>query len=226
MIHRISLFALPISGIPLLSYSLVVILLLHTSCGMKKSSNSEFEGKLVYKITSPLDNPSKQDSTNYQVVYAMDSMLRIDSHSPIGGQTYIKHIPKNKAYILMDLPTRKVAIQTKPDTASTDSKYSFENKWGHDKIAGRKAQRAKVTDHDQDTTFVVNYLAEVPAKYSNALKGIPGLPVKYSIFSNGVWIEYRLIEIEEKPIDRDRFGIPSDHEIISLDEFIELLQKN
>lgn len=226
MVHNNSLFTWRIFYTHRSFIGFVLLLLCLVSCGMKKSSNAEFEGKLVYKVTSPLENPSKKDSANYQVVYAMDSMLRIDSKTPIGGQTYIKHIPKNKAYILMDLPSKKVAIQTKTDTAKKGDKYSFENKLGRDQIAGRKAHRVKVTDHDQDTTFVVNYLPEIPAKYSNALKGIPGLPVKYSIYSNGVWIDYKLIEIEEKPIDRDRFGIPSDHEIIGLDEFIELLQQN
>jgi hypothetical protein len=156
----------------------------------------------------------------------MDSMLRIDSYSPIGKQKYIKHIPKNRAYILMDLGVKKVAIQTITDSLGNNGKYTYKKKLGSDVIAGQKTKRVKVTDNDQDTSFVVNYLPEVSPKYSNALSGIPGLPVKYSIYSNGVWISYELIEFEKRSIDRDYFGIPSDHEIISLDEFMEMIQKN
>lgn len=196
------------------------------SCSLPKEHNEDFQGKMIYKISSAISNPSEKDSSNYQVVYVMDSMLRIDSYTPIGKQQYIKHIPKNRAYILMDLGARKVAIQTIPDSLGNNGKYSYSHKMGSDMVAGQKAKRAKVTDNDQDTTFVVNYLPEISPKYSNALDGIPGLPVKYSIYSNGMWITYELIEFEQKSIHRDYFGIPSDHEIITLDEFMEMLKEN
>ncbi len=196
------------------------------SCGLPKEHNEDFQGKMIYKITSSISNPSAQDSSNYQIVYMMDSMLRIDSYTPIGKQLYIKHIPKNRAYILMDLGVKSVAIQTITDSIKNNDKYTYKNKMGTDMIAGQKARRVKVTDNDQDTTFMVNYLPEVSSKYSNALEGIPGLPVKYSIHSNDIWITYELIEFEQKPIPRDYFGIPSDHEIITLDEFMEMLQEN
>tara|TARA_B100000508_G_C11465884_1_gene282589 strand:- start:73524 stop:74159 length:636 start_codon:yes stop_codon:yes gene_type:complete len=203
----------------------VTVLLSIFSCSLPKSHNEDFQGKAIYKISSPINNPHAQDSSNYQVVYMMDSMLRIDSYTPIGKQKYIKHIPRNRAYILMDLGHQKVAIQTIPDSIGNNGKYTYKNKMGSDEIAGRKAKRVKVTDHDQDTTFVVNYFPEVSPKYSNALDGLPGLPVKYSIYSSGIWISYELIEFEERQIDRDYFGIPSDHDIITLDQFMEMLQK-
>lgn len=203
----------------------IIISLLIFSCGLPKPHNEDFQGKLVYKISSPLNNPNSNDSSNYQTVYMMDSMLRIDSRTPMGKQQYIKHIPKNRAYILMNLGAKKVAIQTIPDTLENDSKYIFKPKSGSDEIAGVKTKRVKVTDTEQDTTFIVNYIPEVSSKYSNALEGIPGLPVRYSIFSYGAWITYEMVLFEERKIDRDRFGIPSDHEIITLDEFMDMMQE-
>lgn len=203
----------------------IIISLLIFSCGLPKPHNEDFQGKLVYKISSPLNNPNSNDSSNYQTVYMMDSMLRIDSRTPMGKQQYIKHIPKNRAYILMNLGAKKVAIQTIPDTLENDSKYIFKSKSGSDEIAGVKTKRVKVTDTEQDTTFIVNYIPEVSSKYSNALEGIPGLPVRYSIFSYGTWITYEMVLFEERKVDRDRFGIPSDHEIITLDEFMDMMQE-
>lgn len=203
----------------------IIISLLIISCGLPKPHNEDFQGKLVYKISSPLNNLNSNDSSNYQTVYMMDSMLRIDSRTPMGKQQYIKHIPKNRAYILMNLGAKKVAIQTIPDTLENDSKYIFKSKSGSDEIAGVKTKRVKVTDTEQDTTFIVNYLPEVSSKYSNALEGIPGLPVRYSIFSYGTWITYEMVLFEERKVDRDRFGIPSDHEIITLDEFMDMMQE-
>jgi hypothetical protein len=202
------------------------ILFTIVSCSLPKAHNEDFQGKLVYKINSPINNPSATDSSNYQIVYLMDSMMRIDSYTPIGKQQYIKHIPKNKAYILMSLGDKKVAVQTIPDTASLLDKYSFKNKMGSDIIADQKAKRVMVTHNEQDTTFMVNYLPSISSKYSNALTGLPGFPVKYSIYSSGIWISHELISFEEKQINRDNFGIPSDYEIITLDELMELIQQN
>lgn len=206
----------------ILFFGITLILL---SCSLQQTVSEHFEGKLIYSIESPGNIPNEKDSINYQVVYAKDSMLRIDSYTPIGKQIYIKHIPKNRAYILMDLGMQKVAIQTIPDTLEDSNRYVFEKKSGKKNFAGIKAKNIKVTDTHIDTTIIMNYAPEISSKYSTALKGIPGLPVKYSIYSNDMWISYRLITFEERPLNIDLFGIPSDHKIITLDEFIELLQE-
>ena len=208
--------------IKVLSY--IVLILTLASCSSPKASIENFEGKLVYIVSSELNNPDMSDSINYQIVYAKDSMLRIDNFTPIGKQTYIKHIPKNKAYILMDLGMKKVAIQTIADTLENDNRYLFKKAFGKKKIANRKAKKIHVTDTKFDTTITMNYLEEIPAKYSTAIKGMPGLPVNYSINSSGMWISYQLKTIKEQAIHIDIFGIPSDYEIITLDQFIDLIK--
>src|SRR5690554_5588069 len=189
----------------ILFFGITLILL---SCSLQQTVSEHFEGKLIYSIESPGNIPDEKDSINYQVVYAKDSMLRIDSYTPIGKQIYIKHIPKNKAYILMDLGMQKVAIQTIPDTLEDSNRYVFEKKSGKKNFAGIKAKNIKVTDTHIDTTIIMNYAPEIS-----------------SMYSNDMWISYRLITFEERPLNIDLFGIPSDHKIITLDEFIELLQE-
>ena len=201
---------------------LFLILILIACSSPKQSIN--FEGKLVYAVSSKLNNPDESDSINYQIVYAKDSMLRIDSFTPIGKQIYIKHIPKNKAYILMDLGMKKVAIQTLKDTTKNQDRYLFKKTFGKEKLAGRKAKNIHVTDTEFDTTMTMNYLEGIPAKYSTAIEGMPGLPVNYSLNASGMWISYRLKAIEERSLDIDIFGIPTNYEIITLDEFIELIK--
>jgi len=203
---------------------LIVLTIFVAGCSLPEPIFDNFEGKFVYSVDSPLNSPNPEDSINYQIVYAKDSMLRIDSYTPIGKQIYIKHIPRNRAYILMDLGPKKVAIQTIPDTSKA-SKYIFDYKMGSKKMAERKAKNISVTDTSHDTTMVMNYLPEISPKYSNAIKGIPGLPAKYKLESNGMWITYELKSIEKQSMDIDYFGIPSDYEIISLDSFIDLIKK-
>jgi len=206
-----------------LAIALIGILVME-SCGVQKESNTPFEGKLVYSVSSAENNPNSNDSINYQIVYAKDSLLRIESFTPIGKQIYIKHIPKEKAYILMDLYQKKVAIQTITDTIDRSDRYTFKSKMGSKTFAGKKAKNISVTFNEQDTTIIMNYIEDISPRYSEAIEGIPGLPVKYSVFTKGLWMNYELISFEEREISKDKFGIPSDHEIMSLDEFMEIMK--
>jgi hypothetical protein len=204
--------------------SVLISLFLLGSCGVQKVSTAPFEGKLVYSVSSVEHNPNEKDSVNYQVVYAKDSLLRIENFTPIGKQIYIKHIPKERAYILMDLHSKKVAIQTITDTVDRSDEYTFKSKLGSKTFAGKKAKNIAVTFNELDTTIVMNYIEDISPRYSEAIEGIPGLPVMYSVYSKGLWITYQLISFEEREISKDKFGIPSDHEIMTFDEFMKIMQ--
>lgn len=203
----------------------VLVLLLIASCQTSIPMLENWEGKIVYQIESELLNPDAEDSLNYQVVYAKDSMLRVESFTPIGKQVYIKHIPKNKAYILMDIYTDKIAIQTFSEEAPNTGKYEFIEKRGRKKIADKKAKKIDVKIPESDTIISMNYYEEIPPKYSEAIPGMPGLPARYTVYSNGEYLNYEVISIEEKEIDIDLFGIPTDFRKISMDEFIEMIEE-
>lgn len=202
-----------------------VVLILITSCQTSIPMLENWEGKIVYKIESELLNQDAEDSLNYQVVYAKDSMLRVESFTPIGKQIYIKHIPKNKAYILMDIYTDKIAIQTFSEEAPNTGKYEFIETRGRKKIANKKSKKIDVKMPESDTIISMNYYEDIPPKYSEAIPGIPGLPAKYTVYSNGEYMSYEAISFETKEVDKDLFGIPSDYRKISMDEFIEMIEE-
>lgn len=195
------------------------------SCKNSLVVPEKFEGKIIYKMSSEFLNPNDPDSMNYQIVYAQDTMLRIESFTPIGKQIYVKHIPKNRAYILMDMFYERLAIQTIPEKAPNAGNYIFQDQKGREKIAGKKAKNIKVTLPNTDTTIVMNYYEDISADYSEALPGIPGLPAKYTLYSGGEYIEYEIVFIEERKVDRDLFGIPSDHRVVTMDEFMEIIEQ-
>lgn len=202
---------------------LLFTLIFIVSCGVQKPSNSSFEGMFVYKLSSEMINPNDEDSLNYQVVYVKDSMLRIENFTQIGKQVYIKHIPKNRAYILMDIYAKKIAIQSYPDDAPNAGKYKFKSKMGKKNIAGRKAKNIQVEIPDVDSVFQMNYYPDISPKYSEALPGIPGLPAKFTLFSKNEFIDYEIVQIEEREVSIDIFGIPNDYEVMTMDEFVKLI---
>jgi hypothetical protein len=140
------------------------------------NATERFEGKMVYKLSSDKLDRLATDSMDYQVIYAKDSMLRIENFTPIGKQIYIKHIPKNRAYILLDLEFQKFAIQSIPEPPVNAGKYEFKKKRGSEVICGIEAKKILVTIPDLDTTVTMLYHPKISADYSEAIPGMPGMP--------------------------------------------------
>ncbi len=201
--------------------SLSVFLILF-ACGTKVQER--FEGKMVYKITSERTEHSQDDSLGYQVIYAKDSMLRIENFTQLGKQVYIKHITKNRAFILMEFEGEKVALKSIPEPPANEGKYEFSKRKGKEIIAGRSARKMEVKIPNIDSLFIMYYFGDISHDYSEAIPGLPGLPVKFTLITNGELADFELIYFEKKAIGIDYFGIPSDYKIMTMDEFMQRFQ--
>ena len=60
-------------------------------------------------------------------------------------------------------------------------------------------------------------------KYLNNFEGIPGIVAKYSVVTPDGVLDYELIRFNEYTPNRDLFGIPSDYERVTIDQFIETM---
>lgn len=201
------------------------ILLFVLSCSTPLATE-RFEGKMVYKLSSDKLDRLATDSMEYQIIYAKDSLLRIENFTPIGKQVYIKHIPKNRAYILLDFEWGKFAIQSIPEEPINAGKYQFKKKRGKINICGIEAKQINVTIPNIDSTVTMLYHPKLSADYSEAIPGIPGMPLRYALLVNDIFTTFELVSFEEKMLPRDLFGIPSDYKIVTMDEFIELIKEN
>lgn len=202
--------------------SLLCSFLILFGCGAKVQER--FEGKMVYKISSERTEHSPYDSLGYQVIYAKDSMLRIENFTQLGKQVYIKHITKNRAFILMEFEGERVALKSIPEPPANEGKYEFSKRKGKETIMGRTARKMEVKIPNIDSLFVMYYFEDVSHDYSEAIPGLPGLPVKFTLIANGELSDFELIHFEKKAIGIDYFGIPSDYKIMTMDEFIERFQ--
>lgn len=201
---------------------ILYLFLIISACGTKVQER--FEGKMVYKITSSKSEDFKEDSLGYQIVYAKDSMLRIENFTQLGKQVYIKHITKNRAYILMEFNGEKVALKSIPEPPVNAGKYEFKKKRGKETVAGRTARKMEVKIPNIDSLFVMYYFDDISHDYSEAVPGLPGLPVKYTLIVNDELSDFELIQFEQKAINIDYFGVPAEYKIMTMDEFIESFQ--
>jgi len=207
---------------PLLILSSTLLYFILFSCGTKVPER--FEGKMVYKITSQNTDQFSQDSLGYQIVYTKDSLLRIENFTQIGKQVYIKHIAKNRAYILMEFNGEKVALKSIPEEPVNAGKYEFKKKMGKEVIAGKSARKMQVKIPNIDSLFIMYYFDDISHDYSEAVPGLPGLPVKYTLLVNDELADFELIQLEPRQVSIDFFGIPAGYKIMTMDEFIEGFQ--
>jgi len=194
-------------------------------------NNIPFSGKLVYEIEMVDTSLQAFYPKKYMTVYTNDTLVRIENETKqFGTQIVIKHTFLNKSYLLLNDGVNKFAIQTDFNKEKTEDslkfKTAYKKKWGKTNILQLKAKRANVQISKDAPPLKLLYLKNYSTKYIDAYADAPGLPVSYFLESNEGLVKYQLIFIENKKMDRDLFGIPSDFKKVSFDQFIELMYKN
>ncbi|MGB0915306.1 MAG: hypothetical protein ACPGVI_04495 [Crocinitomicaceae bacterium] len=203
---------------------LVTILSLIVGCGVQKEQ-IPFTGVLEYKITPRDTANTALAAENSMFVYTNDTITRTENFTgQLGKQVAIRHMEKDKSYLLLITDLGKFAIQTdhsKSDTTTKVSQYEFKKKSMKTTIAGKKANKMLVSHPNFQEPIEFLYLKEYSNKYINIYPEIPGLLVKYSIATEDGILDYELVKINEYTPNRDLFGIPSDFERITFDEFLD-----
>jgi hypothetical protein len=184
-----------------------------------------FSGRLVYEITN-LDKPN--DEPLQMSVFSIDSLVRIETPSPVfGNQAFVKHIVKKKSFLLISLDqSHNYAIKgdfDKADSVVRDKKYYWKKKFGSKKIAGIKSKKLRLTFKKSNKSFNCLYAKNISAKYLDAYNDFPGLPTEYYLETEDGILKYSLLKIEYTTPHYDLFGIPSNYELVTFDEFVNIL---
>tara|TARA_B110000285_G_scaffold109866_1_gene124777 strand:+ start:4180 stop:4875 length:696 start_codon:yes stop_codon:yes gene_type:complete len=206
---------------------LVIILIISVFDSSAQKNQEPFIGLLEYKI-SARDTSLKDMLPSYpMVIYSNDTIIRKSNFTDqLGIQVVIQHMIMNKSYLLLEAAQKKYAIQTdlsKTESDTIPSKYTFKKKCLTKKILGMKAKRIMVSHPDFEEPIEFLYLKNIANKYNPVFKEMPGLPVKYSVYTPDGILDYQLVKITEYTPDRDLFGIPSDYVRVSFDEFLEIV---
>lgn len=185
---------------------------------------------LEYKITIRDTSMRALIPDNKMIVYTNDTITRIENFTDqLGKQVVIHHMVLNKSYMLLETPVGKFAIQTNNnvrDTVVREDAYTMTKKCGRTAIMGRKAKKLLVSYKDSETNLEFLYLKGYSNKYLNNFENSPGLLVKYSLPTEDGILDYELIRMNPYQPDRDLFGIPSDYERVSFDEFLKRILKS
>ncbi|TNE55245.1 MAG: hypothetical protein EP338_04590 [Bacteroidetes bacterium] len=187
-----------------------------------------FSGRFRYEVSFVDSLRGPQPLTSYMTVFTNDTLVRVESETvQLGKQIMIRHLILKKYYLLLEIDGQKFAIQHLDESdSSKQASYQFKKRWGSKQFAGQKAKKMEVTRSSGGSTQTVYYLKKISPKYTGAISGIPGLPVSYQIQTENGLYTYKLLEWEEKAMDKDLFGIPSDYKRVSFEQFIEAVSGN
>lgn len=186
-----------------------------------------FVGKLTYRVEAVDTNVRSIIPADTFQVYTNDTLVRMESRTSLGQQVSIRHLVLNKSYILLYFKGEKLAIQTHDDSSSMAIDTSLHLKyigWKRKSFGPYKAHRALVKRPDLGEAKMIYYIPGIRPDLLNVYEGIKGLPVIYYLQHQEGIFKYELIDIDTTLPEKDRFGIPSDFEKITLNEFMNRFQ--
>jgi hypothetical protein len=185
-------------------------------------SQKIFTGKLVYSIEIADTNMRSLFPASKMVIYTNDTLLRVETKTELlGEQVMIHHLQKNKAYLLIATPKGKFAVQIPENEASSTEKYSFKKGKGKQVVAGLKSKIVVVKAHNYQQQLTFAYYPKISSKFLPGFESFPGLLTDYYTFTKDGLYHHQLIQIDQQPVSRDLFGIPSDYTKISMSDFVE-----
>jgi hypothetical protein len=194
------------------------------TCPLFGSAQTNFTGEIIYEVKM-MDTSLQQIIDNREMfVFTNDTLSRIvTQNDALGEQVTIKHLAMNKSYLLMTMVGKKLAIQTNQSEDSTKNiPAQFKYKWfGKKKINGYVLKKATVYREDLKEKTTIWYFRDIRPDILDMYIGIRGLPADFYIGTIDGVVHYSIKSIENKPVAKDMFGIPSDYEKIKLEDFMK-----
>lgn len=195
-------------------------------------SAQSFKGKISFKILVLEPDGNTSDQTGKSVVYFNDSLIRRENDSQFGQQVYLTDVNSGMTHLLMNFMGKDYAIFMGADKFNVDdtSLYDFQPAKGKQKIEGYKCE--KVTYKKAGKELSAHYTKDISSKYNNgSFRHLDGFALSYEVADQGVIYQYKCVEVLDYTatgtvLSRQLFTIPPQYEIIDLDDFMEMVQKN
>ena len=209
-------------------------LLIHSLFGQLSKS---FSGELIYSIkkidvnniqsTFGNDNPNTEEKL---IIYAKDSLIkRVHFNSENGIQESIEHLSREKKILLLSIDSVNYAVQLPTEKTNgqkkLDSTYQLSKKcFPKVRFAGLKGKPMLLSHPMLSNDLHIWFSKNIPPKYNAVYDQLPGLPLKYYIISEKGLYLYELESFNQYDPPLSIFQIPMKTHILSLEDFIELLE--
>lgn len=193
--------------------------------------SQDFIGKISYDIDYDLDEHMESQRSmlpTQMTTFISKNASRIEQETMIGVQTVISNHKNNSSVLLMNLMGQKVSInipynEDKKENKEVNIKYLEDEKM----IVGyacKKAIYSSYSSKKEDTiSIIVYYTPEISAKYNQQFKELKGLPLEYSVITQGMTLNFVANEIIQQKVAKSLFKTPKDYNSMSLEDFQKMM---
>tara|TARA_A200000113_G_C8872331_1_gene357159 strand:+ start:4719 stop:5384 length:666 start_codon:yes stop_codon:yes gene_type:complete len=199
--------------------------------------STSFSGELIYSIekidANSLQSSFGNENSNTEeklIIYAKDSLIkRVHFNSENGIQESIEHLSYGKKILLLSIDSVHYAVQVPTektnDEKHLDSTYKLSNKcFPKVRFAGLKGKPMLLSHPMLNNDLHIWFNKSIPPKYNAVYDQLPGLPLKYYVISEKGLYLYELESLKKYDPPLSIFQIPLNTVILSLKEFIDLLE--
>lgn len=187
-------------------------------------SQKPFTGKLVYSVEIADTSLRAIFPPSTMTIFTNDTILRIETHTDaLGQQTLIRHLEKQKAYLLIEGVSGKYAIQLPEKEEPGEKKYIFKKSKGNKTVSGLVSEKLIVSGPVLKEELDFYFHKKISAKYLPGFENFPGLLTDYYVIATDGLYHHRLVECTVGNVSKDLFGIPSDYKRISMSDFVDLM---
>lgn len=187
----------------------------------------DFEGVITYKVEMPemmlksVPNDLK-DSVQMTRKIIKGNHMCTESFTAMGKQVMLEKIGSDTSYLMMNLMGRDIAIEIVGTSKPEKEKDSLKTEGKTDKMFGYKCEKASYTKNGKK--YEIIYTKQIDKKYGNSFTMLGGLALQFPIvLTEFETIIYKCSSIEKKPVSDDHFKIPSNFEVISMEEFGKMI---
>ena len=195
--------------------------------------SQKFQGTITYSIDYDLPEimePQRSMLPSEMKTYCKKSSSRVEQKTAMGDQIVISNINTGESTLLMNMMGQKMAIeignQDKDENESTPNIVYLEDS---KTIAGYLCKKATYTvfiEEQQDSmTMDLYYTSEIPSIYNAQFNQLNGLPLEYTINTQGMSMTFEAINVELNKQSKSLFEIPKEYEIISLEAFKKMMSQ-
>ncbi len=214
----------------IIAISLLVLSNTATLFGQKKL----YQGIIIYKVTK-MEGISVEDTSKtfpfedmfMKITFKAD-LFRSDLNLGIQEMSKIENTENKMYFLLFDLGERKIAIKTTKEEMEAEEdnlEYTIAYTKETKKIAGYKCRKA-ILHYDKGLTSTLYYSKKLTfgnKDHKREFDKIEGIVMEYQQITPVGSITFTLDKIELIEINEEVFNIPQDYEILTLQEFQNIM---
>ncbi len=194
--------------------------------------SQKFNGKIIYNLD--IDLPEELEPQRSMLPTEMTTFIgkkysRIVQKTKIGDQVTIINHKTNEITSLINLMGQKIAIAITPESQEETNNPTIVYNDETREIAGYTCFKAIYSIYDknqQDTiSTVIYYTPEISSKANGQFKDLKGLPLEYSIDTQGMHMHLKALSIINEKYPKSMFIIPNDYEIMSIEDFQKMMEQ-